>query len=354
MRQTCKLIVILLSTVPIVFAGCNPTVQVDAQALKTLAIRRLRESVNSDNALIRSGAIETCVELRLSNAPQICTKAVSCPVPMLQFAGGMGLIEIPTAAAEPALTKLLVSRDSSFRLAAIGALHKLGKTQHSAELITGLSSPDPKVRGNALTVLGRLGDESVIPSIRNVLDADDVEGVRLQAAEALVLLGDENVLPRLQRWQHSTDWQDRIFAVQLMGLVSPNDVFVPDLLQKLVEDQNQMVQLQAARSLGQLGYKDGFDMAMHYLYPSEADETMIAAKMGLDPRDPELPQRIVQIRSMAALALGQIGLWDGASALKQALDDDDPQVALSAARGALRLLQKTNKAQIQAGDLTKP
>ena len=353
MRQVCKLILLLLTAVPFVCGGCNPTARVDPEALKTQAIRRLRQSVNSDNVLVRSGAIETCVELRLANAPDICTKAISCSVPMLQFAGGMGLIEMPSPAAEPALTKLLSSTDSSVRLAAIGALHKLGNTQHSAELITALEGPDPKVRGNALTVLGRLGDESVMPSLRNVLENDDVERVRLQAAEALVLLGDETVLPRLQLWQYSTNWQERIFAVQLMGQVSQKDLFVPDLLQALA-DQNQMVQLQAARSLGQLGYKDGFGTAMHYLYPSDPDEATIAAQMGLDRNDPELPQRITQIRSLAALALGQIGVWDGARALQRALADDDPQVALAAARASLRLLQKTNKAQIQPSDLTKP
>ena len=112
-------------------------------------------------------------------------------------------------------------------------------------------------------------------------------------------------------------------------------------------DPNQLVQLQSARSLGRLGQQDGFRLAMQYLHPSARDEKSIAEKMDLGLRDPQLPQRIVQIRSLAALALGEIGNWRAAGPLAKAVDDMDPQVALAAARASLRLLQKTNKAQIR-------
>ena len=341
MTRLPKLIPALPTVMSLVQAGCTGPPSIEPQSLKTQAIQRLRHSVRSPEPLVKMRAIESCVALGLPNAQDICIKAVSSPAPPLQFVGAMGLIELPTPAARTALNKLLSSSDDSVRLAAIGALRRLGRTEHSA-----LSSPSPKTRSDALMILGRLGDTSAIPAIRPLVEKDPVQRVRLQAGEALVLLGDKKVLPRLQRWQYSALWQDRTFAVQLMGQVKDRQ-FVPDLLQAL-SDPNQLVQLQSARSLCRLGQQDGFELALRYLNPNANDEKAIAEKMALGPRDPQLAQRIVQIRSLAALALGEIGKWRAAGPLSKAVDDKDPQVALAAARASLQLLQKTNKAQIRA------
>ncbi len=190
-----------------------------------------------------------------------------------------------------------------------------------------------------MMILGRMGDDSAMPAIRRVFDNDDIERVRLQAAEALVLLGDEKVLPRLQLWQYSRNWQERIFAVELMSQVRDKELFVADLLGAL-GDRNQLVQLQAARSLGRLGQEDGFEQAMRYLHPTAGDRRAIAKEMGVGMSDRQLAERIVQIRSLAALALGEIGNWDAAAALGKAVDDRDPQIALAAAHASLRLVQK--------------
>lgn len=310
-----------------------------AKQLKRRALDRLRDSVNSAEPLLKMRGIESCVNLGLPNAQEICIKAVSSPAPELQFVGAMGLLELATPAAQKALQNRLSSPDASVRLAVIGALHRLGQAEHSGELITALSSPSPKIRSNALMILGRLGDKSPMLSIRQVLKKDDVERVRLQAAEALVLLGDEKVLPRLQLWQYSTNWQERIFAVQLMGQVRDKDLFVADLLQGL-NDPNQLVQVQAARSLGQLGQQDGLHTALRYLYPTAEDKRFIAREMAVSMNQPRFIERMSQIRSMAALALGEIGNWEAAAGLTKALDDKDSQVALAAAVGSLRLLQK--------------
>ena len=262
MTRLPRLILALLTVMSLVQAGCTGPPSIQPQSLKTQAIERLHRSVDSPKPLVKMRAIESCVTLGLPNAQDICIKAVSSPAPPLQFAGAMGLIELPTPAAHTALNKLLSSFDDSVRLAAIGALHRLGQTEHSTELITALSSPSPQTRGNALMILGRLGDTSTIPAIRELLDNDPVQRVRLQAAEALVLLGDEKVVSRLRRWQFSTLWQDRTFAVQMMGHVKDKRLIVPDLLQKLDDDDpNQLVQLQSARSLGRLGQQEGFQKA---------------------------------------------------------------------------------------------
>ena len=330
----------------LVAAGCQGITAAEPQGLRDQALQRLRDSVNSSDLLLKMRAIETCVELRLDKGPDICMKAVQSPVPLLQFAGAMGFIELPTSAAEPALRELLSSNDASVRLAAIGALHRLGNKENSPELITALGSTDRKIRGVALTVLGRIGDKSAIEAISPLLEAEPIESVRLQAAEALVLLGDQNVLPKLQLWQYSTNYQERVFAVQLMGRVEPPPDFSADLLQAL-DDPNQLVQLQAARSLGRLGQQTGYEKAMKYLNPSSRVKRSIAEQMGIGYENAQLKTEITKIRSAAALALGDIGRWEATKHLGKTLDDKDDQVALAAANASLKLLIKTNQGNIR-------
>ena len=339
MNRLAKLILLLVLSVPFV-SGCIGSNGSSAQGpLESRAIERLREGVNSRDLVLWTHAVESCIDLRLSKAQDICIKAVSSGEPALQFVGAMGLIEIPSRSAEPALKGLLSGSDASVRLAAVGALHQLGHRHRSGELIEALKKPNSKVRGDALMVLGRIGDKSAVPAIRKVFDEDRVERVRLQAAEALVLLGDTNILPHLQLLQYSTNWQERIFAVELMSQVQDKERFVADLLGTLEDDRNQLVQLQAARSLGRLGQEHGFPQAMRYLHPTSSDQRAVAKEMGVGMHDRQLAERIVQIRSLAALALGEIGHWDAASALSKAINDKNPQIALAAAQASMRLVQ---------------
>lgn len=342
LRKTTLLMVL---TVLLVSTGCNgvAVTGTDPQTLEHQALQCLHYSGNSGDVLLAMQAVETSVQLRLPKAPDLCMQVLSVSPAPLRHAGAMGLIDIPTPAAKQQLTALLSDPDESVRLAAIGALYKLGDTQHTQKLIDALASPDQKVRGVALTVLGRMGDKSAVPAITPLLEAESVQSVRLQAAEALVLLRDENVLPKLQLWQYSTDYQERVFSVHLMGCVLPPPDFTADLLQAL-NDPNQLVQLQAARSLGIMGQQAGYSKALKYLDPSAGLKRSIAEQMGISQEDPQLQTELNKIRSVAALALGDIGRWSAASHLSAAIDDRNPEVALAAANAALKLLIKTNHA----------
>ena len=323
--------------------GCQGLNSVDPQNLKALAVEQLQESLNSP---VQMQAIEACVELRLPKAPDICMRVSSAPSRKLRFAGAMGLLEMPTPAAAGHLQKLLSDQDESVRLAAIGALHRMGKDSPRNELIEALDSESDEIRGSALTILGRLGEKSAVPAIKKLQETEQIERIRLQAAEALALLGDKNVLSQIQVLANSNDWQDRMIAVQVMGLRQLEHDFAADLVDKLT-DPNEMVQLQAARSLGRLGQQDGYEVAVKHLKPSVWVRRNIAAEMGVEPNNPQIEIKISQIRSLAAQALGDIGRWDAARPLKTALGDKDPQVALAAAQGSLRLLIKTGKTPMQ-------
>ena len=77
--------------------------------------------------------------------------------------------------------------------------------------------------------------------------------------------------------------------------------------------------LQAARSLGLLGRADGYEVAVKYLRPSVWVRRNIAAERGITPDDPQIDIDINNMRSLAAKALGDIGLWKAAGHLQKIL-----------------------------------
>ena len=327
-------------------AACQDFSRVDPYALRDKALQRMNQSLNSHDILLRMRAVEACVDLRLAKSPDFCMQATEMDVRQLRFAGAMGLLEMPTPVAAGHLQKLLSDEDESVRLAAIAALHKLGRTTSTAELIKALDSENQEVRANTLTILGRLGDKSAIEPVKMRMQKEPIDGIRLQAMEALVLLGDKDVLPQIQLLENSTDWNDKIMAVYMMGLARQQHDFTADLLDKLT-DPNELVQLQAARSLGLLGRTDGYEVAVKYLRPSVWVRRNIAAERGISPDDPQIDIDINNMRSLAAKALGDIGLYKAAGHLQNILDDNNPHVALHAAQGALQLLIKTRIAPVE-------
>ncbi len=329
--------------------ACQDLSKVDARSLRDRSLQRINQSRNSPDLLLRMRAIEAGVDLRLASAPDICMEATAMEgirAHPLRFAGAMGLLAMPTPAAAGHLQKLLNDDDESVRLAAIAALHKLGRSSATDELAKALDNEDPKVRGNAVMILGRLGEKSAIQSIRMRVRKEPVDGIRLQAIEAPALLGDKDILSDIQVLANSTDWNEKMMAVTMMGLARRQHDFTADLLDKLT-DPNELVQLQAARSLGLLGRADGYEVAVKYLKPSVWVRRNIAAERGISPDDPQIDIDINNMRSLAAKALGDIGRWKAAGHLQKMLDDNNPQVALPAAQGSLQLLIKTRIAPVE-------
>ena len=336
----------ILSLLLLACGACQDLSKVDARALRDRSLQRINQSLNSNDVLVSMRAIEAGVELRLANAPHVCMEATKKSARQLRFAGAMGLLEMPTPASTGHLQQLLSDEDVSVRLAGIAALHRLGRSSSTEELTRALSSQNQEVRANTLTILGRLGEKSATQAIRMRVRKEPVDGIRLQAIEALALLGDKDILSDIQVLANSTDWNERIMAVVMMGLARKQHDFTADLLDKLT-DPNELVQLQAARSLGLLGRADGYEVAVKYLKPSVWVRRNIAAERGISPDDPQIDIDINNMRSLAAKALGDIGRWKAAGHLQKMLDDNNPQVALHAAQGSLQLLIKTRIAPVE-------
>ena len=104
---------------------------------------------------------------------------------------GAGVRIAPVHAEErvAVLTRMLASPSEKTRLSAVLALAKLGDPTAQKSLITALADRSVRVRGVAVTALGRLGCEAALPTLR-VIARDDTDGdVRKAATTAVMKIG---------------------------------------------------------------------------------------------------------------------------------------------------------------------
>ncbi len=109
------------------------------------------------------------------------------------------VVQVAPAHAEDrvaALTKQLASSSEKTRLSAALALAKLGDPAAQKPLATALGDRSARVRGVAVTALGRLGCEAALPTLR-VLARDDADGDVRKAASTAVM--------KIAQAKHGTD-----------------------------------------------------------------------------------------------------------------------------------------------------
>jgi HEAT repeat protein len=238
-------------------------------------------------------------------------EAFADPSPLVKFAATMAAGELRLAQIEPLLTQLVEDKNPHVQIGAIFALHRLGITQYSRGLEAALASGDQVVRSNAAIALGRLGEPSALKILHPRLRDPAVE-VRLQAAEAMWRLGSEDGLQYVVAGSISRNPGHQMVA--LLALAGPRDARVAEHIRPALTSDYVEVTLVAARALGQLGFDDGYAIAIKGAKGSEWRQ-----------------------RSLAALAFGAIGRADAQDALAPLLRDSNPVVRVAAATAMLQI-----------------
>ncbi|MGB8957999.1 MAG: family 16 glycoside hydrolase [Candidatus Aminicenantales bacterium] len=153
-----------------------------APGLYLLFARRLAESGKTTEALAAARSI-----LDSHNGPgesQVASDALTLLVSILK---------------DKAVPDLLGAVDSpvpAFRGAALEMAATVGKDDTTARWVEKASASTPEVRAGIIGMLGRRGDKTALPFVRESLKSND-EIVRLAAIPAAVRLGGEAVLPDL-------------------------------------------------------------------------------------------------------------------------------------------------------------
>ncbi|MFX1520715.1 MAG: HEAT repeat domain-containing protein [Promethearchaeota archaeon] len=158
----------------------------------------------------------------------------------------------------------LSDKNRKVRMNAALALGTIGDLRAVEPLIVALSDKRRIVRREAANSLGELRDErSAEPLIKALKDKDS--GVRMFSARALGRLGDERALDPILELLSDKDTSVSQWACEAIGELGIARQDAIDTLKRLLKHKNKRLELSAAGSLGRLGDKSGFDLAMDVL-----------------------------------------------------------------------------------------
>jgi HEAT repeat protein len=178
----------------------------------------------------------------------------------------------------------------------------IGHTDKLSEMLTRLRAEDPGLRRDAAIGLGRLHDAAAVPALIAAL-RDRSPRVAEEAAEALGLIGDRAAVPPLVDALRHPDSSARVGAVK--GLGSLRDSFsTGPLVAVLGGDPNWLCRREAAVALGDIGDPD-------------AASALIGA---LDDND-------TYNRTFAVEALGKLRVAEAAPRIVAMLDDSQAEKA---------------------------
>lgn len=279
----------------------------------------------SDIDVVRVNAIEALVQVLPQEGLPGIRESLTNESPLVRYAACVALGELRDRAMMPKIRPMLAESNPRVRLAAAFAATRCGETRNAAILVETLNGhPDENLRADAAYLIGKLGEKKALKRLRLSAKRERSGRVLMHIYTAMATLGDEYALDRLMEAAVSSDVVARLIALQsLTELASPRsrDALLYRFQQ---EGDYEQVRLMAARGLGRLGSKVGYDLAASSLrrQESDANETM-------------------RIRSLAALALGAIGDARALPLLAElAGDESDPRTQVAASLAICQIVQR--------------
>jgi HEAT repeat protein len=310
----------------------DTTTAVNRSAMRERAIAELLEASSSNSAQLRANAIEG---LALSPARLGPSLAAALRDENEGVRAVAAVIVGKTSQRSQLAAVRSMVRDSSpfVQASAIYAARALGDTSIDPTIVGTFATthPSPRVRAHAVSMLGLMGDPSAIPVLRAAATARLVrasEGetrlLRLSASESMARLGvDEEIHTLHAALFPSTPDQLEVAAVaaQMLGELGSRRS-MPELINLVVYEDSSTsqrmpaeIRMAAARSLGQLGKRDGAFVALEYVNHTNP-----------------------MLRAQAARTLGVMQGSEVLPTLQRLLEDPDPSVRVAAAAGALEAL----------------
>lgn len=262
---------------------------VRVQSLKPRAKIILENGLKSKNASLRSSAIEVAVETGQKDMLPHITRLTTDPVVPVRFAATVALGDMRCFSCEKIVRKTLNDPDVNVRIAGAYSLVKLNQQKFVEQIRAATKSSDQTVRANAALLLGKIGDPDNINLLYEVLQANDsIDKVRLQAVESIARLGDERMY-RSKLWALliSKFADDRVMGIRGMGALNTTES--RNAIISILDDDVQEVRLVAAEQLARLGDTSGEEQVYAYFQSqpdlNETDMANQTAVMAIGPLD---------------------------------------------------------------------
>lgn len=239
----------------------------DDKALVETAVKKLRTGLHSDRPNERTAAASGLSDLaerldepvRLELATEFAD-LLSDPVPAVGMGGGAALIRLGATSIDTLRGRL---SDPALRGRVLEILAALGPAAKPAvdDLIKALSDSDPGTRGDAAAAIASIGPAAAaaVPHLAKMLADDEAQGAKYPAAYALGRIGPaaKPVVEQVRALAKSPDEVLATVAVWSALKIDPDDTSLLDqaipALRKAVRAQQEIVRLEAAVALGDIG-----------------------------------------------------------------------------------------------------
>ncbi|NYZ78316.1 HEAT repeat domain-containing protein [Candidatus Micrarchaeota archaeon] len=193
------------------------------------------------------------------------------------------------------------------------------------EHVQNLKHGNWRARLNSVEALGQIRHESAVEPLTQALKDEDWQ-VEKAAAEALVKIGEPAASHLIQTLLKDGQWQVREAAARVLGKIKHESAVEP--LAEALKDEDWRVKEAATRALGQMG-----EPALPYLIQT-------------------LKHKNRDVRSSAAIALGEIKRESAVEPLAEALKDKDEWVRKTAVRALEKIGGALEKKREQEEKLT--
>lgn len=327
---------VLSLAAPLALASCAsqpeadappPPTPVEISILREDALALLTEAAVSADPQQRANAIEA-LSYTPTRAADVARAGLADENLAVRYVAAMTCGELGDRSLLPAVRPLLNDPEPVVRGAAIYATRALGGAADPTPLGRLLmSAPDTRERAQAAFILGELGDDSALPLLAEAAQRDP----------ATATLSELRLL-RLQIAEAMVKLGDEMAIATVRAALYPSR---PEELEAAALAVQILGEVNDRRSVDQLIYlieRDGVDRM-----PAEVRLAAAAAlaKLGehgggfVADEYVEDPQAV--LRAQAAGVYGELGRAENAEKLRELMSDPDPLVRIAAAAGVVRL-----------------
>jgi HEAT repeat protein len=327
--------VVIVAVFLVFFPGCKSSLErvrlpggTNLERLQPQAVRIIEQALDSTSPIVRTNAIETVAATRQMQLMPKVQRFLGDDYVPVRFAAALAIGDTEYYLAKNIVQRLTQVADENTKIAAAYALYKLGYKQYLEPLRQAVKSSDQTVRANAVLLMGKTGDQSVLKLLYWAKDDDSSEPkVRYQAAESIAELGDEEILPKLRTMLLSKFVENKMIGVRAMGALGTAKA--GDIMFTKLDDDIIEVRLAAAKQLAMLGDDSGEQVVL-----SVFEQHLTA---GLDETGRE------RIMVLTALAIGRLGTPKTIHYLPQLIKDDSVLVRLAAARAVIQAAERASE-----------
>ena len=300
--------------------------QLEQRALGLL----LRAAQSGLDAVIEANAIEALSDVAPDAGLPAFHAALDSSSPLVRYAGCVALGKLRHLPALKNFRRLLDDPDPRVRLAAAFAAYRCGDRGQARLLVQMMNDhPDEKVRAEAARLIGELGEPKALKRLRLAAMREQSDYVIVHIESAMAKLKDRDSLDRIIQYALKSDAVTILLSLQTLAELA--DPRARRALEYRLHNEADYLQMRllAARALGRLGVDDGYELALSALNHKarDANETM-------------------QIRSNAALALGAIGRADALAALKHLAEtESDARTQVAACYAICQIIRAARTSQ---------